>query len=96
MRALPTASVPGVDEKLRRSPGTVVSKSRGSEEPGITFTLLGSFKVLEAAFVIDITSNILRRTGGMRGDGSLTVRKNVDRDMFCRYKETLPHSGRDQ
>ena len=73
-----------------------MSKYRGSEEPGIAFTLLGSLKVLEAAFVTGITSNILRRTGDKRGDGSLTVRKNVDWDMFCLSKEILPRSGRDQ
>ena len=67
-------------------------------EPSIVFMLLVSLKVLEAAFGTGVTSNILRRTGGKRSDGSLTVVENVDRDMFCLSEEILhcSSSGRDQ
>ena len=74
-----------------------MSTYRGAVEPSTVFMLLVSLKVLEA-FGTRVTSNILRRTGGKRSDGSLTVVENVDRDMFCLSEDILycSSSGRDQ
>ena len=95
MKALPTSSVPGVDEKLHGIPSIFVSKYRGAVEPSTVFMLLVSLKVLEAAFVTGLTSNVLRNTGGKRGDGSLIAAENgpglsVQNDPSCSW------SGRDQ
>ena len=98
MKALPTSSVPGVDGKLHWITGISVSRYRGAVEPSTASMLLGSLKVLEAAFGTGKMSNILRRTEDKRDDGSLTVEKNVDQDMFYLSKEILAcsSSGRDR
>ena len=64
MKALPTSSVPGVNEKLRWIPSTFVSKYRGTVEPSTAFTLLRSLEVLEATFGTGVIRNVLRRAGG--------------------------------
>ena len=63
-----------------------MSKYRGGVEPGTASMLLGSLKVLDAAFGTGMISNMMRGAGCKRGDGSLTVVENVDRDMFCLSK----------
>ena len=65
-----------------------MSKYRGAVEPSTVFMLLVSLKVLEAAFGTGVTSNILRRTVGKRGDGSFIAGENghvrsVQKDPPC-------------
>ena len=92
MKALPTSSVPGVDEKLHGIPSIFVSKYRGTVEPSAASTLLRSLEVLKAAFGRGIIRNMLRGTRGKRSDGSLKAGEIVFRDMFRLSKEIIPCS----
>ena len=96
IKALPTSSVPGVDEKLHGIPSIFVSKCRGTVEPSTAFTLLRSLEVLEATFGTGVIRNVLRRAEGKRSDCSLKVGDIVYRDMFRLPKEIIPCSSSDR
>ena len=96
IKALPTSSVPGVDEKLHGIPSIFVSKCRGTVEPSTAFTLLRSLEVLKAAFGRGVIRKMLRGSRGKRSDGSLKAGEIVFRDMFRLSKEIILCSSSDR